>query len=634
MKQFIRKILGCSLLIAVQPLIAETPIPSPTVDCAEHPGSGSPQYRALTALESRESKTSVFLSWRMLAGDTNKISYDVFSVTDGQSPHKLNETPIVNRTNFLDQHTCTKNCDAARWLVRINGENNTNTCSELARLPTGNDKDKIVIDNATTGFGRQFAFGNLSGDDAYEYVLRFPDISIDPYYKLWRLATGTFKLRAFDAQGTVLWEYDMGVSIEAGIWYAPYLIYDLDQDGKAELIVKAGDDVPRSSLADETGRIVRGNEYLRVISGADGKTILAQVPWPNREGFIGDSSQPYSVYNHYSRHQLAIAYLDGKRPHIIVERGTYEKQKVHAYVMDGTQGLKQVWAFENQHPKSCSECSDSKRAELARLWGQGAHTIRVGDLDADGLDEIVIGSFALDHNGEVLWSINKGDLDHIHLGDLNPAEPGLELYYGAERGTSSAGMGMLKAATGEYLWSVKEPTSHIHKEGLCADLLRDPPGTECFSGEANLSQHWLWSSTGKVLSHERFWLSPKAVYWADSPQKSYIRSALDVKTGVYVQLLDFESRKPLDELLLPTVMLERDRQYFQALAHVDLLGDWREEIVGVARGKLVIYMSRIPSSHRIPWLMQDSVYRKNAILVSMGYYHQPLLGFDLQSHFN
>jgi rhamnogalacturonan endolyase len=595
------------------------------------------EYRALTALESQESKQDIFLSWRMLESDGANTSYDVFSTVNGKEPSKLNQQPIVNRTNFVDRKTCAaqKGCDAVEWFVKINrARQGLSIFSETTRLPVGPDKDKIVIDNGKESFGRRFAFGDLTGDGRFEYVLRFSGTDIDPYYKMWRPSTSSFKLLAFDAQGAVLWEYDMGNSIEQGSWYSPYLLYDLDQDGKAELIVKAGDDnAPDSSIKDSTGRVVKGNEYLRIVSGEDGKTALAQTAWPDREGFVGETSQPYSLYNYSSRHQLAIAYLDGQHPHVIVERGTYNKQKVYAYRFDRKRGLEQVWAFENQHPKSCTDCSPEMLKQFRELWGQGAHTIRVADLDRDGRDEVVIGSYALDHDGKVLWSINKGDLDHIHLGDLDPTEPGLEIYYGAERSASSGGMGMIRAATGEYLWAVKERTSHIHKEGLCADLLREFAGAECLSGEANHSQHWVWDSGGKVLSHENLGLSPKAVYWADMPQKLLVRQKLDIKSGVYAELLDFGSRKPLEILKLPSTMPVGDREYFTVLAYADLLGDWREEIIGVARGKLVIYVSRLPSDHRIPWLMQDAVYSRNSILGSMGYYHQPLLGYDLCSVF-
>src|SRR5690606_5840369 len=136
------------------------------------------------------------------------------------------------------------------------------------------------------------------------------DNGIDPYFKLWRPSKSNFKLLGFSSEGERLWVYDMGPSIENGIWYSPYLVYDLNNDGVSEVIVKGGDsEDTREKLSDETGRIVRGNEYLRIIDGRDGQTVLAEAPWPDREGFVEDPRQPFSQYNHYSRHLMAIAYL-------------------------------------------------------------------------------------------------------------------------------------------------------------------------------------------------------------------------------------------------------------------------------------------------------------------------------------
>lgn len=590
------------------------------------------EYRALTVLTSLDSATISFLSWRMLSGDDADTTYDVFASADGKQFRKLTDQPIKNSTNFIDPLTCADDirCRQAEWFVRIN-QGAYSRCSEIAKLPVGIDRDKILIDVGIADFGRRFAFGDLNGDGRLEYVLRFSGIDIDPYYQLWRPSPSAYRLRAFDERGVILWEYDMGKAIEQGIWYSPYLIYDLDQDGKAELIVKAGDDSEPGAIRDESGRVVKGREYLKIISGEDGKTVIAQADWPSREGFVGKSSQPYSIYNHFSRNQMAIAYLDGKTPHVIVERGTYGKQKIQAYRLDAQKKLKQVWHFENQNPSTCDPCTPEQIQERRALWGQGAHTIRVGDLDSDGRDEIVIGSFALDDDGKVLWSIDKGDLDHIHLGDLNPSEPGLEIYYGAERSTKSGGMGMINAATGKYLWSISDPTSHIHKEGLCADLLLEHPGTECFSGESNRTEHWLWSSQGKVLSRENPagpTLSPNAAYWADTPQKLLMRTASNRDSGIYADLIDLNTNSVIETLYLPSEMSQNDRQYFRVLAVADILGDWREEIIGTARGRLVIYMSRLPSKHRMPWLLQDNLYSRNAILGSMGYYQQPLLSRD------
>jgi rhamnogalacturonan endolyase len=42
-----------------------------------------------------------------------------------------------------------------------------------------------------------------------------------------------------------MWQYDMGWSIEMGGWFSPYVIYDLDGDGCAEVALKAGEGDPR-----------------------------------------------------------------------------------------------------------------------------------------------------------------------------------------------------------------------------------------------------------------------------------------------------------------------------------------------------------------------------------------------------
>ena len=50
----------------------------------------------------------------------------------------------------------------------------------------------------------------------------------------------------------------MGPGIEPGIWYSPFIVYDFNGDGKAEVAVKtAGDDYVKN----EKGRVCGGSEW-------------------------------------------------------------------------------------------------------------------------------------------------------------------------------------------------------------------------------------------------------------------------------------------------------------------------------------------------------------------------------------
>lgn len=95
-------------------------------------------------------------------------------------------------------------------------------------------------------------------------------------------------------------------------------------------------------------------------------------------------------------------------------RGYYTNAYVVAYDFDGT-NLHERWICK----------AESKQDPL---YGQGNHNIFVGDIDMDGMDEIVYGGAAIDHDGSVLYSTRLGHGDAGHLGDLDPEHPGLEFW--------------------------------------------------------------------------------------------------------------------------------------------------------------------------------------------------------------
>lgn len=48
----------------------------------------------------------------------------------------------------------------------------------------------------------------------------------------------TYQIEAYLSDGTKLWSKDLGLGIEPGIWYSPFIAYDFNGDGKAEIAIK------------------------------------------------------------------------------------------------------------------------------------------------------------------------------------------------------------------------------------------------------------------------------------------------------------------------------------------------------------------------------------------------------------
>ena len=259
--------------------------------------------------------------------------------------------------------------------------------------------------------------------------------------------------------------------------------------------------------------------------------------------------------------------------------------------------------------------------------------MRIADLDDDGKEEIILGAMALDHDGRPMWSIDRGHVDHVYVGEMNLKNPGKEVYFGTEKSHKTKGMGMVDAKTGKYLWSNDFRTKHIHREGLCADLIKSSPGDECYSGEAENTDYFLWSSDGDILSRENLGgLRPRAAFWDADFQKELIMESRGSHKVLELAIADMPSKKPVSTIRLdPPGERKKDLQYIRVIAVADILGDWREEIIAVNRGGIMILTTNIPAKNRHPWLMQDVNYRAGMATNSMGYYQQPSLSYHLES---
>lgn len=519
----------------------------------------------------------VYVGWRLLESDPPDVAFEVYRAASPDGPReKITPHPIRESCNFVDRSAPSS---AEFYLVQPVSERAKMEISRPVKAET-NRAGYVRIKLQDKSRPQKVGLADFDGDGRLDYLVKHPDFNTDPYQRpgYWKKSEDTYKLEAYRHDGAFLWRYDMGWAIEEGIWYSPIVVFDLDGDGRAEVFCKGGEGDPR----EPTGHVRSGPEYLVVLDGLTGQ-VRKRLPWPSREGF--------DDYNYYSRNLLGVAYLDGARPHLIIERGTYKIIKVQAY--DPSLSLKWSW-----------EASGND----AKYRGQGMHGMHAADVDEDGRDEVVIGSAVLDDDGRPLWTTGLGHPDVCYVADVDPARPGLEIFYGIEPGGPSNKVCLVEAKTGRILWGCRERTVHVHGQGMVGDIDPAHPGMECYAGEAKGgTNYWLYSAGGMKLSDKSLGeLSPKAVYWLNSPQKVYLLGNKILK--------------------YPAEPVGRIEGRIVAIA--DCLGDWREEVITALDGEIRVYTTTVPATSRRVCLMQDRLYRTDVAMQTMGYFYPPQLGLS------
>lgn len=525
------------------------------------------------------SEKAVFVSWRLLKDDPENVAFNVYRKDIGLGDFvKVNKEPVTNSTNFLDETVTGGHGYNYRVKTVINAIEKETPGEAYVFTLDGNQpwvsiklKDEIEL--------KRIGIGDLDGDGAYDYVLQHPDFNVDPYHKpgYWKRSPEPYKLDAYTSKGEFLWRHDMGWSIETGTWYSPYMVFDVDKDGKAEVYAKAGEGDPREL----DGHVLRGPEYLVKLDPQNGQ-ILKKQDWISKEG--------YESYNYWSRNFLTVAYLDGINPSLIMQRGTYTVIKTEAL----DKNLKPIWKWQSL-------------GEYSKYKGQGGHAIMKEDVDFDGKDELVLGTFALDDNGIPIWRTGLGHNDAGYIADFLPERPGYEIFYGVESRSPKNGICMVDAKTGEIIWGYGESTFHVHGQAMTGDFTTEYPGIECYAGEAKGGdKFFLYTADGKRISDKNIWgLSPRAVWWDDDEQKEICYNN---------EVIEYNGDKKL-------------KIEGKILIVADILGDWREEIVTTLPGELRIYSTSILSDKKKVCLMQNHLYRMAVADASMGYYNAPQVGF-------
>ncbi len=580
--------------------------------------------RAMVAINQGDGR--VYVGWRMLGTDPHNLAFNLYRSTGGASPVKLNDQPITQSTNWVDNAVDLSQTNS--YFVRpvLNGREQAP--SALFTLPANASvKQYISIplqvpSGGTTPDGVTYTYnandcsvGDLDGDGEYEIILKWDpsnskDNAQDGY-------TGNVFLDAYKQNGTFMWRINLGINIRAGAHYTQFMVYDLDSDGRAEVACKTapgtvdgqgnyvilpGEDT-NVDYRNTSGRILDGPEYLTIFDGLTGAELATTNYIPPR-GNVCDWGDPGCYGNRVDRFLACVAYLDGVRPSLVMCRGYYTWTWLVAWDWRNGQ-LTHRWTFNSR---------DGTAGNLA-YEGQGNHNLSVADVDSEGKDEIIYGACAIDDDGTGLWTTGLGHGDAMHVSDIDPERPGLEVWEIHEN--AEVGSALLDAETGQIIWGTGPGDVG---RGVAADLTAVYKGMECWGGTSGL-RSCTNQYAGRTPSSCNF------VIWWDG---DHVRELLDGKSSTYyVPFIDKYGTSNDTRLLTATGCLTNNGTKATPCVSADILGDWREEVIWRTgdNKELRIFTTTIPADNRFYTFMHDPTYRLSVAWQNVAYNQPTQTGF-------
>ena len=582
--------------------------------------------RGIVAVKANEDE--VYVSWRLFATDPKTTAFNLYRCLEKDRPYLVNTSPIANSTNYIDRGLHTDGM--LEYFIRPVVDGEERAASKRTRVWNTPYVEIPIqpIDGYRPG---DASVGDLDGDGEYELVLHQVCRGRDNAHSG---ITGTPVLDAYEFDGEHLWRIDLGINIREGEHYTQFMVYDLDGDGRAELACKTADGTrdgtgrvigdaakdyrTKDERARSFGRVLAGPEYFTIFDGRTGATLETVDYIPGRDpidgwGGIGGNGGNDSYGNRCDRFLACVAYLDGKLPSVLMCRGVYGRTVIAAWDWRDGQ-LRKRWVYD-------SGSSYPPFEDASPYSGMGGHSLSVADVDADGKDEIVYQAMVVDDNGKGLYATGLRHGDSMHISDMYPDRPGLEVFTVQENERDTVrfmtpGVAMRDARTGEILWS-HSPGVDVGA-GLAADIDPRYRGYEAWGGPGGLR-----NSAGKEIGPR-----PRSTGFAIWWDGDLLRELLS-----RTRVRKWNWRTGEEETLF--VAAGRGGTRGPNLMG-DLLGDWREEILTTAPDgrSLRLYTTTIRTEHRIHTLMHDPQYRLSIAWQNVAYNKPPhpsfFLGHDMQ----
>ncbi|SFE96695.1 rhamnogalacturonan endolyase [Chitinophaga sp. CF118] len=570
--------------------------------------------RGVVAIHGEEGK--VYIGWRMLINDPENIAFNVYRKTGNKVAIKLNAKPITESTNYVDENAdpTEQNEYFVKTVLKGKEEPTRGTFILKVNAPS---YLSIPLKTPPGYTPNDVSVGDLDGDGQYDIVLHqvgrgrdnaSPGLTDPPVFQ------------AYKMDGTLLWEINLGKNIREGAHYTQFMVYDLDGDGIAEFTCKTADgtiDGKGKVIGDSSkdwrdltpntakyGKILDGPEYFTIFSGRTGEALATTDYIPARGdigswGGIGGNGKNDNTGNRVDRFTACIAYLDGIHPSVVMCRGYYGRIVMAAW--DWQNGkLTSRWVFDSKdgtNPYS----------------GMGNHNLSVADVDNDGKDEIIFGSMCVDDNGKGLYTTGLRHGDAIHVGDLDPDHPGLEVFgiHEIEEGTKGPGAVLYDARTGEILY--KGSMNEDVGRGVAENIDPDQKGAQMWWSRSKGLHDVKGNVVGEAPAGTNF------LIWWDADLS---RELLD---GNHID------KYKKGRIFTADGCVSNNGTKATPALSADLFGDWREELIlrTADNQSLRIYTTTILTKYRIPALMQNPQYRLSIAWQNVGYNQPPHTSFYL-----